>query len=397
MSFSRDSPVLPKLQFADYYEDGDFRKGISESDSRSQTVIYRVPDKKWWIKITVEGAIPCSSCDIRPQHVKSFRERCNKLQDFIKTIDFQSLALLDDTVTEIILNEDTRNVDFAKLCLDPKVSNPPPSLIGNMRYLIREDPMRVRYPPATQFPSLRPIRSADLIKEVRMTPGVFRVRHKFENKQYVLKEVKVPGYIPQDTNIILQELANLEQFKGTRGIAQPAGISVFTSPYATCSEIRQPMVINGILVEFYRGGTLAHVLRERSFAHLPWQNWALQIGISLDNFHRAGKTHMDLKTANIVLGECGNAIIIDISGIGGTTHGWQAPETAYELSPLGLPFEARRLNDFWAFGKVVQAIASSIEDCPFKRTLDRVSGHLMDDVATRWSLSEALPQLSISD
>ncbi|KAJ5918357.1 hypothetical protein N7454_010732 [Penicillium verhagenii] len=400
MSASRDSPMLPKLEFKEYHEAEDFKAQRMDSNSRFQTVIYRSHDKKWWVKITVEGAIPCSSCDIRPEQIiNSRRKRREELQDFVKRIEFQSLALLDDTVTEIVFNEVTRKIDRAKLCLEPEATDQqPPPLIGTMRCYIREDPMRVKYPPAAQFPSFRAIKTSDLIREIEITSGVFRVLHRFENTRYIFKVVNCSHYIPHDTEVIKQELENLEQFKGARGIVQAAGIAVFINPYTTCQEGSHQMVINGILLDFYSGGTLSNVLKEKCISHLPWRSWGIQIGCALDTIHRAKKTHMDLKTANIVLDKDGNAIIIDISGIGGITYGWQAPEMLGEPSPLGLPFHSRQLNDVWAFGKVLQQIASKVEDCAFKRTLDIVADHLMDYYPNkRWTLSEALSHLRIHD
>lgn len=73
---------------------------------------------------------------------------------------------------------------------------------------------------------------------------------------------------------------------------------------------------------------------------------------------RAKKPHMDLKLSNIVLDKDGIAVLNDISGVGGITHGWLAPEIRDEISPFDLPFQTRRPNDIWAYGKVLKEIAS---------------------------------------
>ncbi|KAJ5798986.1 uncharacterized protein N7503_006491 [Penicillium pulvis] len=396
MPTTTDPHVLPGLEFKAYCEDRDFRaQGKPEPNSRSQTVIYRLHDKKWWIKITLEGAIPCSSCDVRPGQIKSKRERRNELQEFVTKIDFQSLALLNDTVTEIVLKGETKNLDSANLCLEPELIDQPTWLIGNMRYHIREDPLRVKYPSSVQFPSFRAVEISELIQEAEITNGVFRVFHKGDRTPYILKVVNRPFYHPRDTDVLQQELENLELFRGASGIVQAAGIAVFTNPYATCQEGSQQMVINGILLDFYCGGSLQQVLKEQCFNDISSESWAIQIGNALDTIHRVKKTHMDLKPSNIVLDKDGNAIIIDISGIGGVTHEWQAPEIRDEISPFDLPFQTRQLNDIWAYGKVLQEIASKVKDCSFRKTLSMVADHLTEDVTTRWTLSEAISQLRI--
>jgi hypothetical protein len=144
--------------------------------------------------------------------------------------------------------------------------------------------------------------------------------------------VNRPFYQPRDTDIIRQELRNLEQFKGVTGIVQPAGVAVFANPYT-------------------------------------------------------------LKPSNIVLDEDGNAILIDISGIGGVTHEWCALEIRDEISPFDLPIETRQMNDIWAYGKILGEIASKVEDSSFTMTLKIVVDRLTQDVCTRWTLDEAISQL----
>ncbi|KAJ5708951.1 protein kinase [Penicillium malachiteum] len=115
-----NSSKLPELEFKAYSEDGDFQaQGKSEPNSRSQTVIYRFHDNKWYIKITLHGPTPWFSCDItRPSQPKLKRERRNELRELVTMIDFQSLVLLDDTVTELVLNEEGA-IGTANLSLKP--------------------------------------------------------------------------------------------------------------------------------------------------------------------------------------------------------------------------------------------------------------------------------------
>jgi serine/threonine protein kinase len=209
--------------------------------------------------------------------------------------------------------------------------------------------------------------------------------------------VNRPSYQPLDSDVIRQELENLEQFKSIAGIVQPAGAAVLPNPYMTDPQSSDPqIVISGILLEYYSGGTLQHVLKERRVREFCWEQWAVQIGNALDTIHWEKKTLMDLKPSNVVLDEQGNAVLIDISGIGGVTYEWRAPEIQDEISPFDLPFQARRWNDVWAYGAIIKQLASQVEDCPFGRTLKMVADHLTKDIHTKWTLSEAISQLEAS-
>jgi hypothetical protein len=73
---------------------------------------------------------------------------------------------------------------------------------------------------------------------------------------------------------------------------------------------------------------------------------------------------MDIKPSNVVLDADGNAVLINISGIGGITHGWRALETRDEISPFHLLFEVRLLNNIWAYKTLPSEIASHTGDSP---------------------------------
>jgi hypothetical protein len=61
-------------------------------------------------------------------------------------------------------------------------------------------------------------------------------------------------------------------------------------------------------------------------------DWSLLVGV---------------KPSKVVLDDDRNAILIDISGIGGMIHKWRTLEIRDEISPLDRPFQIRRLNDTW--------------------------------------------------
>lgn len=103
---------------------------------------------------------------------------------------------------------------------------------------------------------------------------------------------------------------------------------------------------------------------------------------------------MDIKPSNIVLDKDDNAILIDISGIGGMTYEWRAPEIRDEIDTFSLPFENRRLNDIWAYGMLLERIAEQVEENDsFVEILEVVAEYLTRDVRSRWTLSDAISLL----
>ncbi|GFF86599.1 protein kinase, putative [Aspergillus lentulus] len=89
------------------------------------------------------------------------RERRREFQDFDKHIDYSSLPLLDDSVTEVLFEELS--------------SSPFASLARTLRYTTREDPSRVVYPSYREVPSFPHINMAELSDEMMITAGVCKV------------------------------------------------------------------------------------------------------------------------------------------------------------------------------------------------------------------------------
>ncbi|EEQ35504.1 protein kinase domain-containing protein [Microsporum canis CBS 113480] len=330
------------LDFGAYWEDEDFlAQGEPEPSVRSQTLVYHHERKKWWIKVTLIGSIT----SISNERKVSKRERRKEFQDFAKVIDYGSLTLLDNTVTEVILREE-----------------PEPATVIRL----------------------------EMTDKVELTDGFFQVYR--AGVPYILKIIYSPFYQPRDTDVMRNELENLEYFQGISNIVQAAGIAVDINPYTTSTTGEQ--VVVGALLQFYSGGSLRQVLDDGRISEHHWEQWALRIGTILRLFHAAGRTHMDIKCSNIMLDGGGDAVLIDISGIGGTTHEWCAPEIRDEISPFDLPFEARRLNDIWAYGKLLSEIASHAGSGPHAIALKQVAGCLMrEDTTTRIGISEAMSRL----
>jgi serine/threonine protein kinase len=109
---------------------------------------------------------------------------------------------------------------------------------------------------------------------------------------------------------------------------------------------------------------------------------------------------MDLKPENIVLSKDLNAILIDTSGIGGTTRKWLSPEMRHQPNPLAQDIEARKQNDIWAVGQILWEMAQITGDKEEHRVLSEVSRLAatedtpripLGDIASILSLASALP------
>lgn len=76
-----------------------------------------------------------------------------------------------------------------------------------------------------------------------------------------------------------------------------------------------------------------------------WRRWALQIVEALSHIHEQQITHMDLKPSNILISAENDAVLSDISGIGGVKRNYLAPEMLDVPNPLAEGLEARIWND----------------------------------------------------
>lgn len=385
-----------RIEFKSYCEDEDYLvEGKPEPSSRSQYLIYHSKDSRWWVKVTFKGELcrilASSTTESRP----SKRERRKTYQNIIKLIDYASLPLLDDTVTELILEEPLGKRNALVICDSQEPCTTPfANFLGRLGYRIREDPSRVVYPSCTEYPSFRAINLTDLSEQAEIVDGVFHVFDVTDKTPYILKVVNRPLYRPHDTNVIRKELENLHRFRGVPNIVQAAGIAVSDNPYKTSRLSNEPQVVVGIVLEFHEGGSLRNVLKGNRLTDVTLRRWALQIAIALNHMHHAGMAHMDIKPSNVVIDAGGNAVVIDISGIGGITYEWRAPEIRDEISPCSLPLEVRQSNDVWAYGKLLSEMASYAEDGPMSITLNELAdGLTRENAQDRMTLLEAVSSL----
>jgi serine/threonine protein kinase len=140
---------------------------------------------------------------------------------------------------------------------------------------------------------------------------------------------------------------------------QHFAVVISPNPYQTTTRDESLNVIRGFLLECHSGGTLELRLKNMDLVNFPWRRWPLQIGNGLLALHQESIPHMDLKPSNTVIDCDGNAVLIDVSGAG-VTYEWVAPELRHEDS-LSFPLDARKLNDIWAYGMLLLAIARSVD------------------------------------
>lgn len=352
-----------------YTEEDSFRcLGDPEPYIRRQGVIFYSQGSKWNINVTFNsGALKefyengsHGVCKFVSDPIKNKLNRRQEFQSFIRLIKFEKLTLLDNTVTEIELMFEPA---------DPLTSDNIPELLSldssdsvarahrfldiahQLKLTVREDPSKVLYPRYIHDPSWPTIWLSTIQEEKHVAGSAIQVVLAGKQIFYIFKKVDRPFYQPWDTTVIQQELQNLKLSWGAPNIVQLFGIVVSPNPYQTTSGHDASVVIQGFLMEHHPGGTLEHWLGQADIAKVPWRRWPLQIGYGLLYLHQKNITHMDLKPSNVVIDIDGNALLIDISGIGGVTYEWTAPELR-DKDDLNVALGERIQNDIWAYGDV---------------------------------------------
>jgi hypothetical protein len=100
----------------------------------------------------------------------------------------------------------------------------------------------------------------DIEKRQELGPGVYKVCVYGKEKLYVCEEVDRPLYEPRDSEVLEQELRNLERLRGTKGVVQLVAAVISDNPYRTFNTIKNDTVLRGILLEYYPNGTLYDIL-----------------------------------------------------------------------------------------------------------------------------------------
>jgi serine/threonine protein kinase len=326
------------------------------------------------------------------------------LENLCLCIEFDFIQLLNDTVTELIVthHHDATIAERQRLQLKTTLDTESEyaSIADHLWLCIREDPFRVRFPVYNSGSSGTITKDlADIEEKQELGTGVYKVCVHGEEKSYVYKEVDKPLYEPRDSEVLEQELRNLERLRGTEGVVQLVAAVVSDNPYRTSNTMKNDTVLRGILLEYHPNGTLHDVLQTalqspKPKKNFPWHRWAVQITTTLAHLHQVGITHMDLKPENIVLSEDLDTILIDLSGIGGPTRKWLSPEMKILSNPLSQDMESRKQNDIWALGSIISAIADATCNEKEVQVLRRVSLHATAEVPLRSSLRDAISILS---
>ncbi|CZT43605.1 uncharacterized protein RSE6_03666 [Rhynchosporium secalis] len=175
----------------------------------------------------------------------------------------------------------------------------------------------------------------DIKKRQELSIGVYRVH--VNNIDHVYKEVDRPLYVPRDSDILEQELRNLERLRDSENIIKL-------------------IATIGFLLEYLPNGTLQAALQTRK-SDVPWLCLTLQMTRALYSLHQNGISHMDLKPEDVVLNQHNDAVLNDVSGIGGTTRKWLSPEMRLISQPWSQEIEARKQNDIWALGQIFSVIS----------------------------------------
>ena len=346
---------------------------------------------KWHIKLIFQGKLQSAQNNTFAKVTKLRKD----LENLCLCINFESVQLLDDTVTELLLlyEQDTH---CQKLCLktSPDIESEY-AIINDLWFHIQEDPYRVRFPKYDSGSSCVPIKDLAAIKKIKeFGMGVHLVH--VDSDEYVYKEIDRPLYIPRDSEVLEQELRNLELIYANEGFVRLAADVVSDNPYRTTpvTETNHPTSLQGILLEYYPNGILQNALKSPK-PNYPWHRWALQITRALDALHQNGITHMD-QPRNIVLSKNNDAILIDLSGIGGTTRKWLLPEMISLSEPLSQDFKARKQNDIWTLGLILFAMAHATCNAIEREVLSKVSILAATEFLPRISLENAISLLSSS-
>ena len=260
--------------------------------------------------------------------------------------------------------------------------------------------LRIRFPIHDSSNGIPARRLSEIEEKEKLNDdSVYKVLLQGDETPYVYKEVERAHYVPRDTEVLEQELRNLDMFRGTTvGIVQLVAAVVSQNPYQTTQPGKEcdPVVLRGFLLEHHPNGTLESVLKPPTpDARERWREWALQIASALAEMHHRGLAHMDLKPSNVVLSGESDAVLIDISGIGGVTRQWLCPEMLEsKKDPLSGSIEAQQQNDIWALGQIMLAMADACCADEQKQQLLRSVALATTRPCPRIPLSEVIDALS---
>ncbi|KAH7317279.1 hypothetical protein BKA65DRAFT_542001 [Rhexocercosporidium sp. MPI-PUGE-AT-0058] len=205
-------------------------------------------------------------------------KRREDLKNLCFCIDFGLIQLLDDTVTKLIVarQHDATTAQGQRLRLKtaPDMESEYAPVADHLWLYIQEDPFRVRFPVYNGDGGSTPTKDiSEIRKKQELSAGVHEVRVDNDEKSYVYKEVDRPLYEPRDSEVLEQELRNLELLRATNGVVWLVVAVISKNPYRTAETIKDdtPVVLRGILLEYYLYGILRDVLHLKPNTDWPWQ------------------------------------------------------------------------------------------------------------------------------
>ncbi|GAB1319520.1 hypothetical protein MFIFM68171_09730 [Madurella fahalii] len=259
----RSSPQPPRshtiehaawfLEFPRRCYDDEYERGTEPPGHSLQLVAIRHDLHRWHVRVVLEHRLGDAS---------GLPARKKALVDLCHAIDFNSLPLLDDTVTEFSISANRNNT--AMRLVHSHLPNGHPFATKSDGFWVnaREDPARFRYPSYTGT-GTRQIDLSEVYPIDQISPAVFTARIKSEGEQtYILKQVERLLYMPQDSQALEKELQVLEEVGGQGNIIRLIAAVVSRNPYGTTIDPQQeaPRVLRGILLEHHPGGTLTEAL-----------------------------------------------------------------------------------------------------------------------------------------
>jgi hypothetical protein len=310
-------------------------------------------------------------CPIGDQKITSqkvnWSKRWRDFEALCCDINFDLLPLLDNTFTELLISPEQRLSSPRRLLplktLPSSDSDYAAFRTADLWFHVQEYYKHTNYSLYIGSGRTIHLRDIQLMGEFNIYEHVNIARILSDEHQYVYKGADKLFYLPSNAKILEQELRNLELFRGSKQIVQLVAAVISSCPYQTREESRAPHVLRGILLEYHPNGTLHDVLQApKSWMYSLWLRWAFDITTALAYMHQRGVTHMDLKPENVVMSEEWDAIVIDVSGIGGASNEWLLPELFETLEPCSETWELRVQSDTWALGKILALMAKAIND-----------------------------------
>lgn len=381
-STSEKIQILPKT----YKEDQGYRADDSEPCERSENIVFHADGLKWHVKVNFRAKIGITKRS-------GLLRRRKKLEALICLIDFRSVPLLPDTVTELVIERASYPLCSSKLPMKPVSqldSNEPGDTCWV--YTIQEDASRILYPIYDVESGLPTMALSEIEVKEQISNNVFLVTGNGRGETFIYKTVEHPFYEQSHTTVFQQELRNIMLLRGCRNIVQLVAVVKSPSPFKTAPSSEGVDVILGMVLEYYPNGNLEDAIHCRDGKGAAWKTWPYQLAHALLRLHNSSLTHMDITPRNIVIDASDEAVFIDI-GVGYTYENL-APEFRDGPSPLDLPFDQRRQNDWWAFGKLLMELALIGENDPYGTTVRNIGERLScEHPKDRLDISEAIRQL----